>query len=73
MLIELVSFSGYYVGEYMKKIIFLLLFLIPMNVKAYGTLAKSVTLMDMDSHRIIYGKNINYVQSVASISKIMTT
>jgi len=28
--------------------------------------------MDMDSHRIIYGKDINYVQSVASISKVMT-
>lgn len=28
--------------------------------------------MDMDSHRIIYGKDVNYVQSVASISKVMT-
>ena len=28
--------------------------------------------MDMDSGRILYGKNINYKQSVASISKIMT-
>ncbi len=28
--------------------------------------------MDMDSHRIIYGKDVHYVQSVASISKVMT-
>ena len=28
--------------------------------------------MDMDSGRILYGKDINYTQSVASISKIMT-
>ena len=28
--------------------------------------------MDMDSGRIMYAKNAHYVQSVASISKIMT-
>ncbi len=44
----------------------------PFNVFAYGSSAKSAILMDMDSHRIIYGKDINYVQSVASISKVMT-
>lgn len=56
----------------MKKIVFLLFLLLPSSVLAYGSSAKSAILMDMDSHRIIYGKDINYVQSVASISKIMT-
>ncbi len=56
----------------MKKILFLLILLMPFNVFAYGSSAKSAILMDMDSHRIIYGKDINYVQSVASISKVMT-
>ncbi len=55
----------------MKKILIILL-LIPINVKAFDTSAKSAILMDMDSNRILYGKNINYTQSVASISKIMT-
>ena len=57
----------------MKKIFFLFLILIPFNVNAFGTSAKSAILMDMDSKRILYGKDINYTQSVASISKIMTT
>lgn len=56
----------------MRKIIFIIIILIPFNVKAFGTSAKSIILMDMDSKRIIYGKDINYTQSVASISKIMT-
>ena len=56
----------------MKKLIIFLLILIPFNVKAFGSNAKSAILMDMDSGRILYGKDINYTQSVASISKIMT-
>lgn len=44
----------------------------PFIAEAYGTSAKSAILMDMDSHRIIYGKDIHAVQSVASISKVMT-
>ena len=56
----------------MKKLFFLFLILIPFNVNAFGTSAKSAILMDMDSKRILYGKDINYTQSVASISKIMT-
>ncbi|MBR3199261.1 MAG: D-alanyl-D-alanine carboxypeptidase [Bacilli bacterium] len=55
----------------MKKVLFLLL-LFPFSVKAFNTSARSVILMDMDSKRILYGKDMNYVQSVASISKIMT-
>lgn len=56
----------------MKKILFLLVLFLPFKVFAYGTSAKSAILMDMDSGRIIYGKDVHYVQSVASISKIMT-
>ena len=55
----------------MKKILLLLL-LIPFNIKAIDTSARSAILMDADSKRILYAKNINEVRSVASISKIMT-
>ena len=54
-----------------KFLIFLILF-IPFNVNAFSSNAKGAILMDMDSGRIIYAKNAHYVQSVASISKIMT-
>lgn len=55
----------------MRKLLLLIL-LIPFSVNAYETNARSAILMDMDSHKIIYGKDIYRVQSVASISKIMT-
>ena len=51
----------------MKKVIVILLILIPFKVRAFGSSAKSAILMDMDSKRILYGKDINYTQSVASI------
>lgn len=56
----------------MKKIVICLLLLIPINVKAIDTSATSAILMDMDSNRILYAKDINNVRTVASISKIMT-
>lgn len=58
----------------MKKIIaILILFLcFPYSVFSYSTSANCAILMDQDSGRIIYSKNINTVRSVASISKIMT-
>ena len=56
----------------MKKLIFLLILFLPFKVFGYSTSAKSAILMDMDSLRVIYGKDVHYVQSVASISKIMT-
>lgn len=56
----------------MKKILLLLLILIPMNIKALDINTDKYILMDMDSNRIITGENINTVKSVASISKIMT-
>ena len=55
----------------MKKVIILIILLIlPISVK--GISASSYILMDMDSKRIIEGKNIHKIRSVASISKIMT-
>ena len=57
----------------MKKwLLLFLLILIPIKVKAFDTSATSAILMDIDSNRIIYSKNIHEVRSVASISKIMT-
>ena len=56
----------------MKKIIILLLFIIPVNIKAYDTSATSAILMEQKTNRIIYSKNINTKRSIASISKIMT-
>ena len=56
----------------MKKIIFLLIVLFPLSIKAIETSATSGILMDTDSNRILYSKNINKQRSVASISKIMT-
>ena len=56
----------------MKKLLLILLLFLPFKVFAYSTSARSAILMDMDSGRVLYGNNVHYVQSVASISKIMT-
>lgn len=59
----------------MKKIVFfltLLALIFPCNVKAIETSATSAILMDIDSDRVLYAKDIHRVRSVASISKIMT-
>lgn len=58
----------------MKKIVvsILLLCLLPINVFAMTDSAVSSILVDTDSGRVLYAKNANHVQSVASISKIMT-
>ena len=45
----------------MKKIIcifFTILAVLPLNIKAYDSSATSAILMDIDSKRIIYAKNI---------------
>lgn len=55
----------------MKKILFILLF-IPICVNGLDISARSAILMDIDSNRVLYEKNIHEVRSVASISKIMT-
>lgn len=58
----------------MKKIALLLIILmiIPFKVMAFASGGQCTILMDQDSKRILYAKNINTVRSVASISKIMT-
>lgn len=59
----------------MKKwllILMILSFTIPYKTKAIETSARCAILMDTDSNRILYAKNIHEVRSVASISKIMT-
>jgi len=58
----------------MKKILILVIILIlfiPFKINSLGN-ATSVIVMDQDSHRILYAKNIHTARSVASISKIMT-
>ncbi len=57
----------------MKKILLIMIiFLFPVSIKAISTSATSAILMDMDSGRILYAKDIHNARSVASISKIMT-
>ena len=62
------------IGDKLKKIFFfLLLFLFSFNkVWAIETSATSAILMDIDSGRVLYSKNINNQRTIASISKIMT-
>lgn len=64
-------FSYYYLGDLMKKILFMLLLLIPFSV--YGISASSYIVMDMDSGRVLEGKNIDKESLIASITKIMTS
>lgn len=59
----------------MKKIVIvvvLLFIILPFNVKAFSSEGQCTILMDQDSGRILYAKNIDTIRSVASISKIMT-
>jgi len=59
----------------MKKIVvifILIVLLIPKNIYALGENAKAITIMDMDSNRILYSKNQNEERLIASITKIMT-
>lgn len=68
-------FSYNFVGEIMKKFLTLftaLIFIFPFQIKAFETSATSAILIDMDSGRILYSKDIHTQRSVASISKIMT-
>ena len=55
----------------MKKILIILI-LIPIKVYGIEISARNAIMMDMDSKRILYSRNINEQRSVASISKIMT-
>lgn len=67
-------FSYLFIGDdSLKKLLILLLLCIPIQIKAIDTSATSAILMDMDSGRILYAKDIHKVRSIASISKIMTS
>lgn len=55
-----------------KLLVFLLLLFFIVPVNALEVPSKNAILMDMDSGRIIYEKNINDRQLIASITKIMT-
>ena len=58
----------------MKKIIlFLFLFLFPINVFALSDSGHNSIVMDIDSGRILYQKNSNSRHLIASITNIMTT
>lgn len=54
----------------MKKIIFLFILLLPFYVK--GISASSYIVMDMDSGRVLEGKNIDKKSLIASTTKILT-
>lgn len=59
----------------MKKIILVLvtvMLLLPNQIKALSVTASSAILMDMDSGRILYQKDIHNQRLIASITKIMT-
>lgn len=58
----------------MKKVVFFIIcFCFSINlVQAIETSALSAILMDMDSGRILYAKDIHNQRTIASISKIMT-
>ncbi len=49
-----------------------LFFIFPINTYALSTTASSAILMDMDSGRILYSKDIHNARLIASITKIMT-
>ena len=55
----------------MKKIIVLIIILIPFNV--FGISATSYIVMDSDNNRVLEGSNINKQSLIASITKIMTS
>ena len=55
----------------MKKIIIFLILFLPFNV--YGLSASSVTVMDMDTNRVLYSYNESTPRLIASITKIMTS
>ena len=57
----------------MKKILFVFLLLLPIRVLALSVPSKNAILIDQDSGRILYSKNINNKRLIANTTKIMTT
>ena len=56
----------------MKKLIIILLLIIPIRISAISTSATSAILMDSDTQRVLYSKSIHKPRLIASITKIMT-
>ena len=56
----------------MKKIIVLMILLIPINVLGLNVPSRSAILIDQDTGRVLYSKNINEKRLIASTTKIMT-
>lgn len=56
----------------MKKIILFIIFLFPMFANAIEVTSKSAILMDEDTGRILYAKNIDDKMLIASTTNIMT-
>ena len=56
----------------MKKILLILL-LIPINVFGLSVPSRNAILIDQDTGRILYSKNINEKRLIASTTNIMTT
>ncbi len=54
----------------MKKIIFILMMLIP--IKVFSISASSAIAMDLDTGRVLYGYNLDSQKLIASTTKIMT-
>ena len=54
----------------MKKLFLLLVLIIPFKV--YSLSAESYIVMDMDSGRVLEGKNIEKISLIASVTKILT-
>lgn len=63
-------FSYNFVVMLMKKFLILLLICIPFKVSALS--ARNIIAMDMETNRVLYGKDIHDEHLIASISKIMT-
>ena len=72
-IITCILFHIVFIGDTMKKIMFFLCFLLCIvNVHAVDFQGQSYIVMESTQHNVLEGKNIHEVQSVASISKIMT-
>ena len=56
----------------MKKILIILLLLIPINVYALSVPSRNAILIDQDSGRVLYSKKIDEKRLIASTTKIMT-
>lgn len=71
MILHIKSYTK--LGEVMKKIVlFVCVFLFPIQVSALTDSGHNSIVMDMDSGRILYQKNSNSKHLIASITKIMT-